>query len=438
MWVNMSKTGVSQQISKNSVVKALYKVVCITLAFMILGIAAATFAIQEAGRQRIEEAVAEDLVATVKQQERLIAQEVYLYQQRAVYVRLTNMVERIAAKIAVTQLCLRLSTNHAVDFYSEPIEVCRSNPANHYSTRWHEVGKIGLGGELKAEIMFRVTPAYSWKTSIPREVLLILACSTLLAFASGSVLINRIKNRILTPLLIEIETQSRLAAIASMTQMVAHDVRRPFSLLRIGLKQIRSATTIEKMHEICSRLALEIERAVTKTNNLLGDILDVGATVAPFRVPVEVKALVDEAVDELQVLNPGSLMEIKTVYDSGPVVSVDAGKISRVFSNIMTNAVQAMKGAGRITIETRDVKQSGENLIEFSIHNDGPPIKKEHLSQVFETFFTSGKANGTGLGLAIAKKHVEAHGGTIQCQSDGLKGVSFVFTLPASNQAISG
>ncbi|MHA0111243.1 sensor histidine kinase, partial [Klebsiella pneumoniae] len=82
------------------------------------------------------------------------------------------------------------------------------------------------------------------------------------------------------------------------------------------------------------------------------------------------------------------------------MANVHVQKVGRVFSNIVGNAVQAMRQKGRIWFRTRE----RDGLIEFCVGNAGSVIPAESLSKLFEAFFTSGKKGGTGLGLAIAQK----------------------------------
>ena len=114
-------------------------------------------------------------------------------------------------------------------------------------------------------------------------------------------------------------------------------------------------------------------------------------------------------------------------------VSVHVQKVARIFSNILDNAVLAMKLEGEMWFRTRDVG----SFVEFCIGNSGSVIPPEHLPKLFEAFFTSGKRGGTGLGLAIAQKVVTAYGGTIRCESrvtpeHPAGQVEFLFTLPVA------
>lgn len=112
--------------------------------------------------------------------------------------------------------------------------------------------------------------------------------------------------------------------------------------------------------------------------------------------------------------------------------TIDVSKVSRVFSNITANAVQAMGFQGQLWFRTREFNASDVPFLEICIGNDGPLIEEKDLAKIFGLFFTKQKKGGTGLGLAIAEKIVLAHGGKIWCTSSKNSGVEFHFTLPIS------
>jgi two-component system sensor histidine kinase VanS len=108
----------------------------------------------------------------------------------------------------------------------------------------------------------------------------------------------------------------------------------------------------------------------------------------------------------------------------------DADKLSRVFNNILKNAIAYSYDNCEILISAR---REGSNVV-ITFANEGSPIPKEKLDMIFEKFFRldsarSSNTGGAGLGLAIAKEIVTAHGGTISAQSEGGKTL-FTVVLP--------
>ena len=104
------------------------------------------------------------------------------------------------------------------------------------------------------------------------------------------------------------------------------------------------------------------------------------------------------------------------------IVSGDSFALTRVCRNLMTNAMQAISGDGRVTLRTSIVQ--GQVVVE--VEDTGCGIAPERLGSIFDDFVTT-RNRGLGLGLAIAKRIVEQLGGTIQVRST--VGVGTTFTL---------
>ena len=109
----------------------------------------------------------------------------------------------------------------------------------------------------------------------------------------------------------------------------------------------------------------------------------------------------------------------------------DSEKLRRVIINLVGNAVDALEEAG-VEEPTLEIS-AGENLagteVWLRIRDNGPGIPDEVKEQLFSPFYTS-KANGTGLGLPICRKLVDAHGGTLEVESEPGLGAEFLLTLP--------
>lgn len=121
-----------------------------------------------------------------------------------------------------------------------------------------------------------------------------------------------------------------------------------------------------------------------------------------------------------------------------PEIPLKAGEIAQVVLNMLLNSVQAIeeiKECGKITVETKLLKNTqldvDENqIIELTIEDDGKGIREEDFSKIFDPYFTT-KKEGTGLGLSNVKKVIEEHNGTINVQSELMKGTKIEITLPA-------
>ena len=115
---------------------------------------------------------------------------------------------------------------------------------------------------------------------------------------------------------------------------------------------------------------------------------------------------------------------------------MDAKRIGQVISNLLTNSLRYTPQGGDIEI---GLEKNG-SLVRIWVKDNGPGIPQDALTRIFNRFYRVDKSRsrisgGTGLGLAIAKHFVEAHGGTIQAESEVGKGTCISFTIPLDTRA---
>ncbi len=101
-------------------------------------------------------------------------------------------------------------------------------------------------------------------------------------------------------------------------------------------------------------------------------------------------------------------------YGNLPRVPIYVDELNQVWTNLISNAQQAMQGKGTLVIETAT---EGDQVV-VRVIDDGPGVPEDALPRIFEAFFTTKpKGEGTGLGLGIARKIVDKHGGEMRCES---------------------
>ena len=226
-------------------------------------------------------------------------------------------------------------------------------------------------------------------------------------------------------------------AIAKTTQMLAHDIRKPFTMIRMLLDMLPQAESLEESNELTLEFTEEIDRALLSVNGMLQDIMEVGSKTEPLKISVNLEELIENVLADLWSISDKKTFTVEISAQHNQNIFVDALKIPRVFLNILCNAIQAMPEHGLIWIRTRQVVLHEKDFIEISIGNSGSYIASDVIPKLFEAFFTSGKIGGTGLGLAIAQKIVRSHGGEIRCHSKKEFGVEFIFTLPSDGTLIN-
>jgi signal transduction histidine kinase len=124
---------------------------------------------------------------------------------------------------------------------------------------------------------------------------------------------------------------------------------------------------------------------------------------------------------------------VKLLADEPPnlMVNIDPRRLTRLFYNLLNNAVEEMPDGGKIFLRF----VTSETELRIEVEDTGRGIAPEIAQSLFKPFATHGKSHGTGLGLTICKKIVEDHEGRIWATSAPSKGATFLFTLPLGAQA---
>jgi signal transduction histidine kinase len=126
-------------------------------------------------------------------------------------------------------------------------------------------------------------------------------------------------------------------------------------------------------------------------------------------------------------------------YNDLREIKVHAGEIVQVFSNVVSNAIDAMPHEGRLTISIAPLgKAEDGGGLQIAVTDSGIGIRREDLGRVFEPFFTTKGNLGTGIGLWVARQLVERHGGRISLSSSTRpddSGTNVTVYLPFSSQS---
>ena len=240
----------------------------------------------------------------------------------------------------------------------------------------------------------------------------------------------------LTPL----EDLERLRA--EFLGMVSHELRTPLAAIKGS-----AATLTEAAFDLDTAEMLQFFRIIGEQadsmRDLIGDLLDV-ARIETGALPVspaavDVASLVDEARSAFQNGGGRSNLVIDIPPDL-PRVMADRRRIVQVLSNLLSNAARHSSSLSPIRVT---VAQDGVHVA-FSVADDGVGVPAERLPHLFRKFSRldgeerGREIAGSGLGLAICKGIVEAHGGRIRAESDGLGlGSRFTFTVPAVEEAVA-
>ena len=230
---------------------------------------------------------------------------------------------------------------------------------------------------------------------------------------------------------------------AEFLGMVSHELRTPLSSIKGS-----AATLTEAASDLDPAEMLQFYRIIGEQadymRDLIGDLLDVARietgelSVAP--VLADVASLVDEARSRFQSGGGRNNLRIDLSPEL-PLVMADGRRVVQVLSNLLSNAARHSHEASAIGVSA--VREGYH--VAVSVTDEGRGIAAERLPHLFRKFSRlEGEDRrrdiaGSGLGLAICKGIVEAHGGRIWAESDGLGlGARFTFTIPVAVDAVAG
>ncbi|MEM3597145.1 MAG: PAS domain S-box protein [Candidatus Bathyarchaeia archaeon] len=221
----------------------------------------------------------------------------------------------------------------------------------------------------------------------------------------------------------------RLAVIGELAGMVGHDLRNPLTSIAGAQYYLKKRLNLEADNKVREMLEL-IEKNIAYSNKIINDLLDYSREIELELIEKTPKSLIKEALSLMEI--PKSV-KVEDLTTHTPKIKVDPEKITRVFANIIRNAVEAMPKGGTLTIRSRKIKDK----LEISFKDTGVGMTRETLEKLWTPLFTT-KAKGMGFGLAICKRFVEAHGGCITAESTFGKGTTFTVTIPIEPKTEKG
>lgn len=218
--------------------------------------------------------------------------------------------------------------------------------------------------------------------------------------------------------------------------VVSHDLRNPLNTVQMSATFLLDLLATPDAKPPFEQQLKAINRAATRANRLIGDLLDVSrieaGTLAVERSPIDALQVLTDAIEDQRGLATEKGLTLTGELTGQPArIAGDKERISQVFSNLIGNAIKFTPMGGSIVVTGCINSGFGE----FDVADTGPGITEEHLPHLFDRFWQANRATrtGAGLGLSIAKGIVEAHGGVLKAESEIGKGTKFSFTIPLSS-----
>lgn len=228
----------------------------------------------------------------------------------------------------------------------------------------------------------------------------------------------------------QLREAERLAVIGQTATLLGHDLRNPLQvLMNLTFNVKKTFTTIpspfandeyqQKALDFCAG----VERQILYIDKIVSNLQDYARELRPVKRSILVHELISDAISRVVV--PDNVSVCIDVDRDTEKLNGDPLLLSRVFANLIQNAVQAMPRGGTVVISARKLVTE----LAISVADEGTGICEEDLKSIFRPLETD-KAQGMGFGLAVCDKTVKQHGGRVQVDSTVGEGSTFTVLLP--------
>jgi PAS domain S-box-containing protein len=237
---------------------------------------------------------------------------------------------------------------------------------------------------------------------------------------------------------VELEASLRqsemMSLLGSLVAGVAHEVRNPL----FGISSILDAfeTRFSDRTEYL-RYTNVLRDEVGRLTVLMEELLEYGK---PFRgelflVPLE--ELVNRSIRACMPAAEVAHVTLQSDVEEGlPKIRIDRRRLSKVFVNLIENAIQHSPASSVVRVEARRVLEGNYDWVECAIKDSGAGILEQDIARIFEPFFSK-RRGGTGLGLAIAQRIMQEHGGKLIAGNNPNGGACMIARFPTPSEGDS-
>ncbi|MBI4645103.1 MAG: DUF4154 domain-containing protein [Bacteroidia bacterium] len=260
----------------------------------------------------------------------------------------------------------------------------------------------------------------------------------------------------------QLVNSEKMASLGQLTAGVAHEINNPVNYILGGITsldadfkdmieiiteydKITTENVTDKLAEIGTlKKKLQYNELIGEIGKLTGSIKKGALQSAGIVKGLRIFSRLDEDVlkftdvhenidSTLVMLHNKYKNYVEIIKDYGDIPQIECfpGKLNQVYMNILNNAIQAIKGKGKIFILTRSIDENGIKEVLIKIRDTGIGIPENIKNKIFDPFFTTKDVGeGTGLGLSISLGIIKNHHGKIEVESKQGEGTEFTIRLP--------
>jgi len=222
-----------------------------------------------------------------------------------------------------------------------------------------------------------------------------------------------------------------MSLLGSLVAGVAHEVRNPL----FGISSILDAfeTRFSDRTEYI-RYTSVLREEIGRLTVLMEELLEYGK---PFRGELYLVSMDEMVSRSIRACMPAAEVAqvslVGEVEPDLPKIRIDRRRLSKVFVNLIENAIQHSPNGGTVLVQARKLSENKQEWVDCAIRDAGGGILDQDLPKIFEPFFSK-RRGGTGLGLAIAQRIMEEHGGKLIAGNNPDVGACMVARFPIPHE----
>ena len=217
----------------------------------------------------------------------------------------------------------------------------------------------------------------------------------------------------------------KLSAMGELASGVAHEIRNPINAIGMIAQRLNKEFIPQDNEKEYSEITLLLRNEVNRINKIITQFLNYAKPLDINPQQVEINSYLNEVYKLFETQAKQRSVYFNLKGNDKFNVHIDADLIRQALLNIITNAFDAVKENGVVSIGY--YKQKKDLVIEIS--DNGIGISPEHQKKIFDLYYTT-KKDGNGLGLSITQKIISQHKGSITLQSKVNNGTTFKIILP--------
>ncbi len=227
----------------------------------------------------------------------------------------------------------------------------------------------------------------------------------------------------------------KMVLLGQLSAGVAHEIRNPLAAINLNLQVLQRKIAPESTDAVYVQTAIQ---GVERIARIIEATLNFSRPAVTNVQSEDINTLIRSSLELTRSTFSRKTISINvSLADDLPQVALDAKQMQQVLINLLTNAADAIRAKGQITIQSyRElITRRGDQFVVIAVTDTGIGISEEDLTKIFNPFFTR-KAEGTGLGLPITQRIIHQHSGSIDVESTVGVGTTFYVKLPVPQSEI--